>query len=95
MSARSAAAAQVLAQVGIVREPVEVEQPSIPMPEVSLFTLTENEMYDLVYASASTQLRTHTMPISTAQKYAAEIANRVCAIAMASDYRHEGTDPRA
>jgi hypothetical protein len=94
-TAPSPAAARVLAQVGIVRESCTTEQPSIPMPDVTLFTLTENEVYDLVYAAASTQLRSHTMPISTAQKYAAEIANRACALALASDARHEGHDPRA
>lgn len=91
----SPAAARALAQVGIFRDPPSVEQPSIPMPDVTLFTLTENELHDLIYAAASTQLRSHTMPISTAQKYAAEISNRGCALALASDYRHEGEDPRA
>lgn len=94
-SASSAAAARVLAQVGIVRDCPLVEQPSIPMPDVTLFTLTENELHDLVYAAASLQLREHTMPISTAQQYAGEIANRACAHALGSDFRHKGPDPRA
>lgn len=95
MTNRSPAAARALAMVGIYREDDLVTEPTLPMPDVTQFTLTENELHDLIYAAASTQLRQHTMPISTAQKYAAEIANRGCAHALGSDYRHEGPDPRA
>lgn len=91
----SDAAARVLAQVGIYRNADPITEPTLTFEDVPLLTLTEPELHDLIYAAASQVHQAAGVPKAKAQEIAARIGDRASVIAMASDYRHEGPDPRA
>lgn len=61
-----------------------------------LFTMTEAELHDLTYHAVSTYLRTLTaMTKAKAHEHAARIAAESIRQGLASDYIHQGVDPRA
>lgn len=92
----SAAAARVLAQVGIFRTDETPTEPTLPLPDARLFTLTELELHDLTYHAVTTYLRSLSgMTREKAHQHAARIADRAVTAALASDYVHVGPDPRA
>lgn len=91
----SDAAARVLAQVGIYRNAEPIAEPTLTFEDVPLITLTEPELHDLIYGATSQILQAKGYPKAKAHEIGARIADRASVIAMASDARHEGPDPRA
>lgn len=71
--------------------------PNAPTLEVTtrLFTLTEAELHDLAYHSVTRYCTGLRIPNATAHDHAARIASLTIHAALASDYLHEGVDPRA
>lgn len=72
-------------------------RPTSPTLEVTtrLFTLTEAELHDLAYHAVTRYCTGLTIPKSKAHDHAARIASLTIHAAVASDYVHEGVDPRA